>query len=373
MERLEAGGVMADQVTTIAFFQIFLAMMILGSGGFGVWMIVERSCSRGRAARSPGAPVPWGGGSVLLCFTLWPAVSSIVVMLLRANRPIDETISPRDAIVAVSVYNGLLLVLLPVTLRLTSRSSLSDLGVRWGRIGADLGLGVAAALAITPWVYLVQFLASLIWVPTSHPLQEMLAAELRPEVVLLALLSAVVLAPAAEEFLFRRILQGWLAKRRRPDPVDEMTAESTGFGALEATKSPGSKWSIGVCRSHDRVRCLAIGASTLLFAAVHYPQWPAPIPLVVLGIGLGYLADRTGGIVAPFAMHAAFNAFSTVMLTIMLLTGTVPRAAEGSLESRPTRVQESFPPPVMPRSEIGIDESEPSEPQYVPSATSDQA
>jgi membrane protease YdiL (CAAX protease family) len=55
-------------------------------------------------------------------------------------------------------------------------------------------------------------------------------------------------------------------------------------------------------------------ASAALFALVHSAIWPSPIPLFVLGLGLGWLAVRTRGFLAPAIVHGLFNAVSAVFV-----------------------------------------------------------
>jgi len=80
---------------------------------------------------------------------------------------------------------------------------------------------------------------------------------------------AVVLAPVFEEFLFRGFL----------------------FGGLRRWTGP---WGAAVL-------------SAAAFAAFHMEIDAMPV-LFVLGIALARLRERTGGLVAPMAMHACFNA-----------------------------------------------------------------
>jgi len=54
--------------------------------------------------------------------------------------------------------------------------------------------------------------------------------------------------------------------------------------------------------------------TSALFAAFHAQQWPSPLPLFLLSLALGTLYRRTGSLVGPIAMHAAFNGLSTLML-----------------------------------------------------------
>jgi membrane protease YdiL (CAAX protease family) len=60
-------------------------------------------------------------------------------------------------------------------------------------------------------------------------------------------------------------------------------------------------------------RTRAVYATAALFALVH-STWPNPIPLFVLGLGLGWLAVRTNGVLVPILVHGLFNAVSAVFL-----------------------------------------------------------
>jgi hypothetical protein len=84
---------------------------------------------------------------------------------------------------------------------------------------------------------------------------------------------AVVAAPVAEEFFFRRLPQGWLEK---------ILPQADGT------------WAIGI--------------SAAAFALAHQGQGLAYVPLFPLGIVLGFLAHRTGSIVPCILLHALFNA-----------------------------------------------------------------
>jgi membrane protease YdiL (CAAX protease family) len=63
----------------------------------------------------------------------------------------------------------------------------------------------------------------------------------------------------------------------------------------------------------------AIALTSLFFASLHAPQWPAPVPLFLLSVGLGLVYQRTGSLIAPICMHAIFNGFSTLTLFAMAL------------------------------------------------------
>ena len=54
--------------------------------------------------------------------------------------------------------------------------------------------------------------------------------------------------------------------------------------------------------------------SALVFAAVHSAVWPTPIPLFALGLGLGVVAVRTNGVLAPAIVHMLFNTVSVLFV-----------------------------------------------------------
>ena len=73
---------------------------------------------------------------------------------------------------------------------------------------------------------------------------------------------------------------------------------------------------------------LAIVLTSLLFASVHAPQWPAPIALFALAVVIGTVYYRTGSLIAAIFMHATFNGLSTLLLFVALLSGHKPEAAK---------------------------------------------
>jgi membrane protease YdiL (CAAX protease family) len=90
---------------------------------------------------------------------------------------------------------------------------------------------------------------------------------------------AVVLAPVAEEFIFRGLLYSGAKKLGWP-------------------------------------KCGWLGAS-LLFALVHGSA-PIFLPLFVFGLALTWLYERTEGLLAPILAHSLFNTANLVMLFIQI-------------------------------------------------------
>jgi len=148
-------------------------------------------------------------------------------------------------------------------------------GCRWGRdLGTTLTITLLA-LGLCPLVLhlteaMVLFVAPDFRFP-MHPTMEKLSGGGLPVWIVAAMwLSAVLVAPVAEEVFFRGIVQTLLLNVLR------------------------RRWA-------------ALALASLVFAAVHFPQ-PQAIPaLAVLGVLLGYAYERTGSLLPAIAVHSLFN------------------------------------------------------------------
>ena len=130
-----------------------------------------------------------------------------------------------------------------------------------------------ACLAILPVCYGVLVVTQLLmpeqWV-RIHPILEFTPGA-SPFWLAAVLVSTVVLAPLAEELLYRGLLQSMIRQH---------------------TSSP---WP-------------AILLTSAVFAASHFGQCQDMPALFVLAVALGYNYERTGRLVAPILLHALFNA-----------------------------------------------------------------
>jgi len=248
----------------------------------------------------------------------------------------------------VSVIDSVLLVLIPLLVRLTSGARLRDLGICLDGWMRQAAVGVGATLFVAPIIYAVQLVVLRIWPPdpsNDHPLKKMLEDQFTAGVVYLAIVSAVILAPMLEELIFRAIFQGWLsawlarrrnARPRRPlkpsVPLQALTDDgfAAGYWELDADaetnywEKPPTPSDSRVDQTH-RFPWPAVVLTSLFFATVHLPQWPAPIAIFVLSLALGTVYQRTGSLIASCFMHATFNGLSTIALIGAIL---VSQAAE---------------------------------------------
>jgi membrane protease YdiL (CAAX protease family) len=275
-------------------------------------------------AHEPRRPVPWTWldvVAVILVFLVTLVAGGVCLLAW-------ETISPADAIFGAAVSAAQKLGLNVAALLVQSIASLStilvaivllrrakgvtwnDLGLSLRRIGYDARLGVLTFFAVAlPVLGLLQFL---VWLqhlvepgePTQHPIIVLLQQEPGAHIYVIAALAAVVVAPLAEEFFFRVLLQGWL-ETAGPDSSSTATLGDD----LLAESTPPVRWR-------------PIVLSSVLFAAVHLGQGLAPAPLFFFSLALGYLYQRTHRIWASAALHFSLNATS---LTVLWLSLQLPK------------------------------------------------
>jgi membrane protease YdiL (CAAX protease family) len=270
---------------------------------------------------------------------------------------VEESEDQTDAelLVQLAIVNLLLLVLVPMLVRLTSSASLSDLGLDLQNWKGQMAVGAVAALLMTPAVLAIQSLAVRIWPSQKHPVEDMILEEFTAGRAIVAVLSAMVLAPMIEELLFRAIVQRWLtglcsvvqrwlitllsvvqcwlirpfpvrrdltASRVQPDLSEQFSGD---WPAGDAPLQHLGELDFGFVaepRPLSRTRTASVTAvvvTSLLFATMHLPQWPAPIGIFLLAMALGAVYQRTGKLLTVITMHAVFNGFSTVGLLLMAL------------------------------------------------------
>jgi membrane protease YdiL (CAAX protease family) len=208
----------------------------------------------------------------------------------------------------VAVLNLLVLLATPAVLRLRCRATLRDLGLSLEHWRRDVVVGGVAFLLVSPWVYAVHAAALVFFPPSAHPMESMLRQEFSPAVVVLAILSGVILAPAAEELIFRGVLLGWLGN---PSPRRRETLGDVDAGPTEGEPAPDV---IPEDAPSTEGEWRALVGSALPFAVVHATEMPSPIPIFFLALTLAFVVRRTGSLIPGLVLHGLFNGFSTLML-----------------------------------------------------------
>jgi membrane protease YdiL (CAAX protease family) len=173
--------------------------------------------------------------------------------------------------------------------------SLTGLGLSLRQSRRGLAVGVTYAVVFVPLVFGGMIVTEFVYQalayehPREHDLLRLLGESAEPWVRVVLAVGATVVAPLAEELLFRGHLQTILRRTLR------WLARSTN------PSEPAQAW----------VAWGAIVLASLLFASVH-ERWSWP-PIFLLSLCLGWSYERTGNLWVPVGVHAAFNTFSTLM------------------------------------------------------------
>lgn len=202
------------------------------------------------------------------------------------------------------------------------------------QIALDVVRGVVACMAaLLPVLILNIILFNIVETQQQHPMIEQFQKGSTPLMFFAGAFAAVVSAPIFEEFAFRVLLQGWLEKLEdesldylaterepveeiKPGPHDlsqvpeELLIEPPRVGVeLDSRGRPLRGWWRALPHGW-----LPILISATFFGLAHLGHGVAPIPLVLLGIVLGYLYQRTHRIVPCIAAHMLFNSYSMLLL-----------------------------------------------------------
>jgi membrane protease YdiL (CAAX protease family) len=209
-----------------------------------------------------------------------------------------------------------------------------------GSTAGKLALAVVAWLALAPLVLAlntgVNGLAAYLGTePQKHPLTQVAGGSALDCTLLVV--EACLGAPLREEVLIRGLLLAWcIGRTRMLEPgVGPLTGARPWFVMFAAVALAAVPYSprrehpfaalifavvlvLGLVAVWRFVRtgarrARAVYATAAFFALMH-STWPNPIPLFALGLGLGWLAVRTNGVLVPIIVHALFNAVSTVFL-----------------------------------------------------------
>jgi membrane protease YdiL (CAAX protease family) len=182
-------------------------------------------------------------------------------------------------------------------------------------IRGRVAMAVRCWAVLTPAVLVLHAVVNAAFLAAGHEVAEHPLAKDTPHPAWLVA-QACFLAPFIEEVIFRGlILSGlravgeWLTWLVLAAAVG-VAAASGGTGPVVFTGLVAAGWTVARSRIADR----GVYASAALFAAVHSAVWPTPIPLFALGLGLGWVAVRTNGILAPVIVHGLFNTVSVLFV-----------------------------------------------------------
>ena len=287
--------------------------------GFWFWNQVIAKYRSG-AIDLPGedrsAVARWGLLDVMGIGFLWIfAQASVATFAVFATGiPAEEITNHPDVMTNVGLCSGIAQLAVMTFafwyLCLQYRYSASDFGLAAGQNGAGIMGGLMGFAMWIPVVWMVQLLM-VQFLEYTHPTIDSLDNQPQPLEVIQLWFGAAIVAPIVEEFLFRGVLQGWIQRIGRP--LDGETPESIFLGSRGRDKIdiPSSK--------KDNGRPVHVGAivvTSLIFALMHASQGPAPVALFVLSLGIGYLYQRTGSLLACIVMHMLLNFITLTLISL---------------------------------------------------------
>ncbi|MDD5678069.1 MAG: CPBP family intramembrane metalloprotease [Kiritimatiellae bacterium] len=274
----------------LALIGIYLLLMVAGVGID--LMVISRALARPLAWDRCVAWVkarPWNWrvagwvALILICIQLVVMGVSQTLSALGWLRK-DESES-YYALIQGLVFHVASLVILALVLRSRAWTWGQMFGLQAQGLVRRLGVGMAFYAGILPIFFFTAVLSQLVMLIIDYPvtIQDVILIFMEPQSfwTMLAMLGlAMVIAPAAEEILFRGILLPLLMKRLGAGP--------------------------------------AVILSSVLFALIHF-HVPSFFPLFVLATGLALAYIYTGSLWVPIMMHALFNGMN---LAILLLATT---------------------------------------------------
>jgi membrane protease YdiL (CAAX protease family) len=273
----------------------------------------------------------------------------LVASLLRAGGPLAEAYPP-DAPEPAKTWFMLWATVLSLPARLlagvlliraTCDARLSDMGITTRHLVRDVMLGAALALPLAGAVYGVNVGCEALMKLLSggavqeHVFNDLAQQKPTPAEWHVMITSALLAAPLWEEFLFRGLVQPWAIASRWAGPIllglAVFLAVAFRYDAVRAAWGEGPKQALvallpalvalslvplylllkNTCRSPVPA---GVFAAAVLFGWFHVRFWPSPVPLTLLGVGLGWLTYRTRSLAGPVVMHATFNAIAVAML-----------------------------------------------------------
>lgn len=277
----------------------FLATMLCLTSMFCIVKLIGRyRTGEALIPQLPESPVPWDGLMVVSLFCMFLLCQGLCVAAAQAMFPAGDQ-SPQvmetgnattditvvgsesaDKLGYILLANAVAMLVFTCIAALILRirgASWEDLGFRDPKPQEGLRLAVVTwVIIVPPLLTLAAFLDQFVE-PYSHPIIDFLQVDKSVWSISLVIGVAVVAAPIAEEFFFRRILQGWLETK-----LGDSAVVVSGFSFGLAHLGDGLGW----------------------------------IPLIGFGLAAGYLVRRRGTILPSIVLHSLFNALSVVLLVV---------------------------------------------------------
>jgi membrane protease YdiL (CAAX protease family) len=327
------------------FLQIVI-LAVFGAISLSIWWYVYRQSLLRQPviAAESRSDVPWRGMHVAMAFVIWLMLQLIGEFAIRWRYsippndplPLDNVEIKILRVAAFSIVSIISATLIGTYLKIDLKATLRDLGWSGHNIGRDMMTGLIAFLAIVPVVLAINVVLQAIYRtitgedPSVHPIIKDSQSNPSYQLMIWHAISAVIVAPLVEEFIFRGVLQGWLEKLSRVTRAIEVKRQNRNF-ATNTTKEPiqepnqENPYAAGQADDRETVTAMIadsddsipeppmiapIIVSSLFFSFFHWGHGVAPVPLFFLAIVLGYLYQRTHRLLPSLVVHVGLNGLS---------------------------------------------------------------
>lgn len=253
----------------------------------------QRDVTLGRARLTPEERLGsvWWAAAIGFYSLLLPGLFYGLTRTTPTTLPASTQIAPETSAWLALASPLTVIVVLAICNTFIWPQWLTRLGLKLRDLPRGLLAGLAAIVIVLPLMFLVIQATQIAWEqiglehPKAHALLRAMNEDPDTFVQWAIILSAVILAPIAEELLFRGFLQT----------------------AIQYTLNRRS--------SDTLTRWIAILLTSCVFTLFHPELWMAP-PIFILSMCLGYLYERTGILWACMLLHAGFNAANVILFRL---------------------------------------------------------
>ncbi len=360
-----------EQNPLLAMALTGMSMLVIAAlvGSLTSWFYLVMKARRGEAwlPVEPRGPRAWGLADLVVVVVLVVMFQSLFATAYIRLAGIDlgnlvDKPLPAAVSAAASFGNVAAVGLTLAWLAFRFQVLPSHAGFRTSGWLKQLQVAGVATLATLPIVYLMMAGVSIgLDTEYEHPLLDEIRATATLGSYLLGVVTAVLLAPLAEEFLFRVMLQGWLQswplsspqeillgaspfQRRQtqmaglipPSIVGEVNSDMPADTVENPYQPPVVTGLVDDRNVEDTVRRVTESELDDNYFVAVPPVWPAVvtgilfglahwgyglsfIPLIVLGVVLGLIYRSTNSIWPCFVVHFALNATSMLGLGLSIL------------------------------------------------------
>ncbi len=340
----------------IAISAVSLLIVTLLVGAVASWIVIGMRVFRGQTllAPEPWTPRVWGLADLLMVAVFLFGSQTLLASVYSrwAGLEMQEGQTLPLGLTTVASFGNLLTIGLTL-LWLAMRYGVGPghVGFRISNWSRQLKIGVLATFACLPIVYLLMAaVSSGLESEYKHPLLEEIKSTATLASYLLGFVTAVILAPIGEEFLFRVMIQGWMQSIVFSSPVAIVLGASQSEREAEQQSQYGSQLSpsseiestiaerLVVNEAHvldpyeSPIQATIVPTESpvippiwpsvvtgVLFGLAHWGYGLSFIPLILLGTVLGLLYRATHSIWPCVMMHCVLNGTSMLGLGVYVL------------------------------------------------------